>query len=101
MNAYPLEIFPQRMASPQALPPTSQSTLFNALTSNSKAEAANFPFCTIEPNIGMVAVPDPRLDALVKLSNSRNEAAAGWGVVFYIEYCRTGQCEAQCAVTRV
>ena len=38
-----------------------QSTLFNAICENGKAEAANFPFCTIEPNIGMVAVPDDRL----------------------------------------
>jgi ribosome-binding ATPase YchF (GTP1/OBG family) len=38
-----------------------QSTLFNALCESGKAEAANFPFCTIEPNIGIVAVPDPRL----------------------------------------
>ena len=39
-----------------------QSTLFNALSENAKAQAANFPFCTIEPNIGLVAVPDPRLE---------------------------------------
>ena len=38
-----------------------QSTLFNAICENSKAQAANFPFCTIEPNIGIVAVPDSRL----------------------------------------
>ena len=39
-----------------------QSTLFNALSENAKAQAANFPFCTIEPNVGLVAVPDPRLE---------------------------------------
>lgn len=38
-----------------------QSTLFNAICKNAKAQAANFPFCTIEPNIGVVAVPDDRL----------------------------------------
>lgn len=38
-----------------------QSTMFNALCENGKAEAANYPFCTIEPNVGIVAVPDPRL----------------------------------------
>lgn len=41
-----------------------QSTMFNALCENGKAQAANFPFCTIEPNVGIVAVPDPRLDVL-------------------------------------
>ena len=45
------------------LPNVGKSTLFQALTS-SKAEAANYPFCTIEPNVGMVPVPDPRLDTL-------------------------------------
>ena len=39
-----------------------QSTLFNALSENAKAQAANFPFCTIEPNVGLVAVPDARLE---------------------------------------
>src|ERR1700723_400204 len=45
------------------LPNVGKSTLFNALSS-AKAEAANYPFCTIEPNVGVVAVPDPRLQAL-------------------------------------
>lgn len=48
------------------LPNVGKSTLFNAL-SNAKAEAANFPFCTIEPNVGVVTVPDPRLQILEKL----------------------------------
>ena len=48
------------------LPNVGKSTLFNAL-SNAKAEAANYPFCTIEPNVGVVALPDPRLDALAKI----------------------------------
>jgi ribosome-binding ATPase len=48
------------------LPNVGKSTLFNSLSS-AKAEAANFPFCTIEPNIGMVSVPDPRLEKLVEI----------------------------------
>lgn len=52
------------------LPNVGKSTLFNALVANAKAEAANFPFCTIEPNIGVVSVPDERLDVLAKLSQS-------------------------------
>jgi ribosome-binding ATPase len=52
------------------LPNVGKSTLFNALVANAKAEAANFPFCTIEPNVGVVSVPDERLDVLAKLSNS-------------------------------
>ncbi len=52
------------------LPNVGKSTLFNALTETAAAEAANYPFCTIEPNVGRVAVPDPRLDVLAKLENS-------------------------------
>jgi GTP-binding protein YchF len=52
------------------LPNVGKSTLFNALTSTAQAEAANYPFCTIEPNVGRVPVPDPRLDVLSKLSKS-------------------------------
>ena len=48
-----------------------KSTLFNALVANAKAEAANFPFCTIEPNVGVVSVPDERLEVLAKISKSR------------------------------
>ncbi len=55
------------------LPNVGKSTLFNALTSTNNAEAANFPFCTIDPNIGVVDVPDNRLDALAKLSNSKKK----------------------------
>ena len=55
------------------LPNVGKSTLFNALTSTKNAEAANFPFCTIEPNIGIVDVPDKRLDALAKLSSSKKK----------------------------
>lgn len=52
------------------LPNVGKSTLFNALVANAKAEAANFPFCTIEPNVGVVSVPDERLEVLAKISNS-------------------------------
>ena len=54
------------------LPNVGKSTLFNALVENSKAQAANFPFCTIEPNKGIVSVPDQRLIELGNLSNSEN-----------------------------
>ena len=46
------------------LPNVGKSTLFNALTETAAAQAANYPFCTIEPNVGRVAVPDPRLDKI-------------------------------------
>ena len=52
------------------LPNVGKSTLFNALVANAKAEAANFPFCTIEPNVGTVTVPDERLDILAKIGGS-------------------------------
>src|SRR5438094_7821499 len=52
------------------LPNVGKSTLFNALTATAAAEAANYPFCTIEPNIGRVAVPDPRLEILARLGKS-------------------------------
>ncbi|MDC3071447.1 redox-regulated ATPase YchF [Candidatus Pelagibacter sp.] len=53
------------------LPNVGKSTLFNALTNSNKAQAANFPFCTIDPNIGVVPVPDQRLVSLSKISNSK------------------------------
>src|SRR5210317_1086896 len=53
------------------LPNVGKSTLFNALTDSSKAQAANFPFCTIDPNVGVVPVPDERLNNLAKVSNSK------------------------------
>ena len=55
------------------LPNVGKSTLFNALTASKNAEAANFPFCTIDPNIGIVDVIDERLDQLSKLSNSKKK----------------------------
>ena len=54
------------------LPNVGKSTLFNALTETATADAANYPFCTIEPNTGRVAVPDPRLDMLAELAKSKN-----------------------------
>ena len=53
------------------LPNVGKSTLFNALTRTAAAQAANFPFCTIEPNVGDVAVPDPRLDTLAEIAGSK------------------------------
>ena len=53
------------------LPNVGKSTLFNALTDSSKAQAANFPFCTIDPNVGVVPVPDKRLDNLARVSKSK------------------------------
>ncbi|WP_417621704.1 redox-regulated ATPase YchF [Parasphingorhabdus sp.] len=52
------------------LPNVGKSTLFNALTETQAAQAANYPFCTIEPNVGQVAVPDPRLQQIAKIANS-------------------------------
>jgi GTP-binding protein YchF len=53
------------------LPNVGKSTLFNAVTRTRKAQAANYPFCTIDPNLGVVTVPDARLDVLAKLSHSQ------------------------------
>ena len=55
------------------LPNVGKSTLFNALTNSSKAQAANFPFCTIDPNVGVVPVPDERLNKLSEISNSEKK----------------------------
>ena len=53
------------------LPNVGKSTLFNALTETQAAQAANYPFCTIEPNVGQVGVPDPRLDKLAEIAGSQ------------------------------
>ena len=53
------------------LPNVGKSTLFNALIQSKKAEAANFPFCTIDPNIGNVSVPDKRLNIISNISKSK------------------------------
>ena len=55
------------------LPNVGKSTLFNALTNSSKAQAENFPFCTIDPNIGIVPVPDERIDRLSEISSSKKK----------------------------
>ncbi|MBQ7086129.1 MAG: 50S ribosome-binding GTPase, partial [Clostridia bacterium] len=57
------------------LPNVGKSTLFNALT-NLKAQSANYPFCTIEPNVGIVTVPDKRLDVLDKMYNAKKVTPA-------------------------
>lgn len=54
------------------LPNVGKSTLFNALTETQAAQAANYPFCTIEPNVGKVAVPDPRIDRIAAIAGSAN-----------------------------
>ena len=53
------------------MPNVGKSTLFNALTKTASAQAANFPFCTIEPNVGEVGVPDSRLDKLAAIAGSK------------------------------
>ncbi|HAV63086.1 MAG TPA: redox-regulated ATPase YchF, partial [Verrucomicrobiales bacterium] len=53
------------------LPNVGKSTLFNAVTRTRKAEAANYPFCTIDPNVGVVTVPDARLEPLAKLAKTQ------------------------------
>jgi ribosome-binding ATPase YchF (GTP1/OBG family) len=58
------------------LPNVGKSTLFNALTATVNAQAANYPFCTIEPNVGRVAVPDDRLNELQKIDKSEGAAAS-------------------------
>ena len=70
------------------LPNVGKSTLFNALTSSKNAQAANFPFCTIDPNIGVVDVLDKRLDTLSRLSNSKKKTWIGSenvSTLFYIQ----------------
>src|SRR3981081_1665356 len=55
----------------RGLPNVGKSTLFNAITRTHKAPAENYPFCTIEPNVGIVTVPDPRLAKLAEISKSQ------------------------------
>ena len=58
------------------LPNVGKSTLFNALTSSKAAAAENYPFCTVDPNVGVVAVPDPRLDTLFDVVHPRKKVPA-------------------------
>jgi GTP-binding protein YchF len=77
-------IFPRKSGSMEGMlragivgmPNVGKSTLFNALIQSRKAEAANYPFCTIEPNVGVVTVPDLRLDVLAKMSKSQKVVPA-------------------------
>ena len=62
------------------LPNVGKSTLFNAITSTKNAEAANYPFCTIEPNSGIVAVPDKRLDKLAEIWQTNKKTPRYRGV---------------------
>lgn len=64
------------------LPNVGKSTLFNALVGSETAQAANFPFCTIEPNVGLVYVPDKKLDELKDISKSETVIPAV--VSFYL-----------------
>ena len=79
------------------LPNVGKSTLFNAITSTKNAEAANYPFCTIEPNSGIVAVPDKRLDKLAEIwqTNKKTPAIVEFvdiaGLVKGEPGCRPGQ----------
>ena len=66
------------------LPNVGKSTLFNALTASKKAEAGNFPFCTIDPNIGIVDVLDQRLDKLSDLSKSKKKNLY---INYFCRYC--------------
>ena len=59
------------------LPNVGKSTLFNALTATIAAQAENYPFCTIEPNVGRIAVPDPRLDRIASLAKSASVIPTG------------------------
>ena len=58
------------------LPNVGKSTLFNAITSTKNAQAANYPFCTIDPNTGIVAVPDARLDKLAEIWDTNKKTPA-------------------------
>ena len=72
---------PMLRAGNVGLPNVGKSTLFNAIVENSKAQAANFPFCTIEPNVGLVEVPDARLNRLAEISSSEQILPARLEVV--------------------
>ena len=75
------------------LPNVGKSTLFNAITSTKNAEAANYPFCTIEPNSGIVAVPDKRLDKLAEIwqTNKKTPAIVEFVDIAGLERCQSGR----------
>ncbi|AQK62386.1 GTP-binding protein-related [Zea mays] len=66
------------------LPNVGKSTLFNAIVENGKAQAANFPFCTINPKVGVVAIPDPRLQVLLKLNKSLQTVPTSIELVYIV-----------------
>ena len=70
------------------LPNVGKSTLFNALTNSSKAQAANFPFCTIDPNVGVVPVPDKRLNKLSEVSKSKKNHQYNYFICGYSWSCK-------------
>ena len=71
MSVFPLASRPMLKAGIVGLPNVGKSTLFNAVTRTRNAEAANYPFCTIDPNVGVVTVPDDRLEVLGKISKTQ------------------------------
>ena len=79
------------------LPNVGKSTLFNALTATAAAQAANYPFCTIEPNVGRVAVPDPRLNLLSAVGKSKTRAWATSSWPTSVRWTRSSMC---CAASR-
>ena len=70
------------------LPNVGKSTLFNALTNSNKAQAENFPFCTIDPNVGVVSLKDERLDKLAEISKSKKKNIHECNICRYCWSCR-------------
>ena len=79
------------------LPNVGKSTLFNALTKTASAQAANFPFCTIEPNVGRVAVPDERLNKIAFIAGSENVIPAQLEFV-ELSYTSVETCSKHCSL---
>lgn len=77
----PLKYPPMLQAGIVGLPNVGKSTLFNALTRSRKADAANYPFCTIEPNVGVVQIPDRRLQRLAEIANVENSIPSAIEIV--------------------